>query len=254
MKLLTSAAALAAGLMIAASLASAPARAADAMSISAAVADPSRPAADKALDAERKPEALLKFIHLHAGQKIVDVFPGPYWDRLFSDVVGPTGQVYMFLPTEIVAAEHIKQVPADKSHPWSDHPNVTALVTGINSFAIPESVDVVWIRQNYHDLYDPFMGPANVPAFNKAVFAALKPGGYYVIIDHVAPKGSGLESSNTTHRIEPVVVKKDMAAAGFKFVGESRVLHNPKDPLDKLVFDKSIRGHTDQFVYLFKKP
>ena len=60
----------------------------------------------------------------------------------------------------------------------------TALVSPVNAMAIPEKVDVVWIRQNYHDLYDPFMGPANVPAFNKLVFNALKKGGLYVIIDH----------------------------------------------------------------------
>ena len=223
-------------------------------SIADAVASPSRPAADKALDAGRKPADILKFIHLKAGQKIVDVFPGPYWDRLFSDVVGADGKVYMFLPTEVIKAEGIKNAPADQSHPVPDPPNVTALVSPVNAMAIPEAVDVVWIRQNYHDLYDRFMGPANVPAFNKLVFDALKKGGLYVIIDHSAPAKSGLEDTDTTHRIDAAVVKLDMAAAGFKFVGESNVLRNKADPRDKLVFDKSIRGKTDQFIYVFRKP
>jgi predicted methyltransferase len=131
---------------------------------------------------------------------------------------------------------------------------VTALVAPANSFAVPAAADVVWIRQNYHDLYDKFMGPADVPAFNKAVFKALKPGGVYVIIDHSAPDGSGLSATDTTHRIDAAVVKKDMAAAGFLFVGESDVLRNPADTRDKLVFAKEIRGKTDQFVYLFRKP
>jgi predicted methyltransferase len=98
------------------------------------------------------------------------------------------------------------------------------------------------------------MGPADVPGVNKAVFKALKPGGRYVIIDHSAPDGSGLADVNTTHRIDAAAVKKDMAAAGFKFVGESDVLRNPADARDKLVFDKAIRGKTDQFVYVFRKP
>ncbi len=245
--------ALAAGALLASGYSASAAPAAG-KSIADAIADPSRPAADKALDAARKPAEILKFIHLKAGEKIVDLFPGPYWDRMFSDVVGPDGKVYMFLPTEIIKAEGMKNAPADQAKPFPDHPNVTVLVSPVNAMAIPEPVDVVWIRQNYHDLYDPFMGPANVPAFNKLVFAALKHGGLYVIIDHSAPAKSGLEDTNTTHRIDAAVVKIDMAAAGFKFVGESNVLRNKDDPRDKLVFDKSIRGKTDQFIYVFRKP
>jgi len=93
-----------------------------------------------------------------------------------------------------------------------------------------------------------------VPAFNKAVFRALKPGGRFVVIDHVAPEGSKLAATDTTHRIDPAVVKADMKAAGFRFVGESSALRNPADPHTNLVFDKSIRGHTDQFVLIYRKP
>jgi predicted methyltransferase len=86
------------------------------------------------------------------------------------------------------------------------------------------------------------------------VYATLKPGGVYMIIDHVAPAGSGTSDTNTLHRIDPAVVRKDVEAAGFKFVGESDALRNPADPHTAVVFDPSIRGHTDQFVYLFRKP
>jgi predicted methyltransferase len=98
------------------------------------------------------------------------------------------------------------------------------------------------------------MGPSDVPAFNKAVYAALKPGGLFVIIDHSAPDGSGLADTDTTHRIDAARVKSDMAAAGFVFVKESDALRNPDDPRTKLVFDPSIRGKTDQFVYIFRRP
>ena len=246
------AAGLALGALIGATAGAAPAFAI-APAIVAAVADVGRPAEDTAKDAARKPAELIDFIGLKSGDRIVDVFPGPYWDRLFSKTVGATGKVYMFLPVEIAKAEKIP-MPANGSQPLPNYPNVTALVAPVNAFATPEAVDVVWIRQNYHDLYDPFMGPADVPAFNKAVFTALKPGGLYVIIDHSAPDGSALAATNTTHRIDAAVVKKDMAAAGFSFVRESNLLRNPADPRDKLVFDPSIRGRTDQFIYLFKKP
>jgi predicted methyltransferase len=221
--------------------------------IAAAVADPSRPAADTALDAARKPAETLAFIGLKPGDKVVDVFAGPYFDRLFAKAVGPGGKVYMFLPAEVVK---MKEAPAlaNGSTPFPDHPNVIALTAPINAFAVPEPVDVVWIRQNYHDLHDPFMGPADVPAFNKAVFKALRPGGLYVVVDHSAPDGSGLADTNTTHRIDAAAVKTEVMAAGFRFVGESDILRNPADPRTALVFDKSIRGHTDQFIYKFRKP
>jgi predicted methyltransferase len=89
---------------------------------------------------------------------------------------------------------------------------------------------------------------------NRAVFKALKPGGVYVVIDHVAPAGSGMADTDTLHRIDPAIVKKQVLAAGFVFAGESKLLRNSADPHTILVFDKSIRGHTDQFVYRFRKP
>jgi predicted methyltransferase len=218
----------------------------------AIVADASRPAADKAMDANRKPAELLAFLKLRPGQTVADVWPGDYWDRLFAAAVGPTGKVYATHLADADEAEH-HTTPAAGSKPLADHPNVTVVVTRANTFSLPSKADVIWFRQNYHDLYDKFMGPADVPAFNKAVFRALKPGGRFVIIDHSAPNGSGLASTDTTHRIDAAIVKRDLAAAGFRFVGESNVLRNPADDRTKLVFDPSVRGKTDQFVYVFQR-
>lgn len=221
--------------------------------VAAAIADPARPQADRDLDAARKPAQTLAFIGLKPGDKVVDVFPGLYFDRLFADVVGPSGKVYMFIPAEVVKIKEAPAVP-NGSTPFPDHPNAVSLTAPINAFSIPDSVDVVWIRQNYHDLHDKFMGPADVPAFNKAVFKALKPGGEFIVIDHAAPDGSGLADTDTTHRIDAAQVKKEVTAAGFVFAGESDILRNPADPRTAKVFDPSIRGHTDQFIYKFHKP
>jgi predicted methyltransferase len=219
----------------------------------AIVADASRPAADKALDANRHPVELLALLKLKPGQTVADVWPGDYWDRMFASAVGPTGKVYATHLADADEGEHRATPPAG-SMPLADHPNVTVAVTRANTFALPGKADVIWFRQNYHDLYDKFMGPADVPAFNKAVFQALKPGGRFVIIDHSAPDGSGLAATDTTHRIDAARVKSDLAAAGFRFVGESNVLRNPADDRTKLVFDPSVRGKTDQFVYVFERP
>ncbi|HLZ85403.1 MAG TPA: methyltransferase [Caulobacteraceae bacterium] len=221
--------------------------------VAAAVADPGRPAADTALDGARKPAEILTFVRVKPGMRVVDVWPGAYWDRLFSKAVGPSGHVYLFLPLEAAKAEKTPVLP-NGTAPFPGYSNVTEDAAPTNSFSTREPVDMVWIRQNYHDLYDKFMGPADVPGFDKAVFNALKPGGVFVIIDHSAPDGSGLADTDTTHRIDAARVKADMAATGFQFVGESNALRNPADTRDKLVFDPSIRGKTDQFVYLFRKP
>ena len=68
------------------------------------------------------------------------------------------------------------------------------------------------------------------------------------------PGAPPVETADKLHRIDPAVVRTEMEAAGFAFDGETEVLRNPADPHTALVFDPSIRGKTDQFVYRFRKP
>jgi predicted methyltransferase len=132
--------------------------------------------------------------------------------------------------------------------------NVVLSQPPVNSPALPAGLDAVFIRQNYHDLYDKFMGPADVDAFNKAVYAALKPGGVYVILDHSAVAGAPITVTETLHRIDKARVIADVEKAGFKLAGESDILANPADDRTKMVFVPTIRGKTDQFLLKFRKP
>ena len=140
----------------------------------------------------------------------------------------------------------------------SDDPHYGNIVTAVQPSAIlsaPEKLDLVWTSQNYHDYPDEYMGEDADPALlNKAVFAMLKPGGTYMIIDHRAAKGRGMADTEKLHRIDPAIVREQVEAAGFKFAGESKVLENDGDPLDVAVFDKAVRGRTSQFAYKFVKP
>ena len=248
----TSIIALATGLLLACGSA---AQAAVPPYVAAAVANPSRSEMMRARDAARKPAAVLAFSGIKPGDKVGDLIPGGgYFTGLFSLVVGPSGHVYSIWPAEYAKedAEETKGVVSGATDPrWS---NVTTLIEPAASFAAPESLDLVFTSQNYHDYPDPFMGPTDPGMLNKAVYAALKPGGVFLVVDHVAQAGSGLRDTNTLHRIDPAIVKAQVTAAGFKFVGESKVLHNPADPHTAVVFDKSIRGHTDQFIFKFRKP
>ena len=110
-------------------------------------------------------------------------------------------------------------------------PNVTVVFASpLEGLKFPDKLDLFWIAQNYHDLHDPFMGPVDMAAFNRAVYAALKPGGTYLVLDHVAAAGSPANVTDTLHRIEPSTVRREVEAAGFRFAGESAVLANPADP------------------------
>jgi predicted methyltransferase len=203
-----------------------------------------------ALDPAWKVPDVIAFIGLKKGDKVADIIGGRLTGSL-AEAVGPSGKVYAVETAEIVKGhpqvmERMKALAAKSPNVVpSDEPIATPL---------PSGLDAVFIRQNYHDLYDKFMGPADVPAFNKAVFAALKPGGVYVILDHTAAAGSGISATDTLHRIDPARVKADVLAAGFKFDGSSSILANPSDDHSKGVFDPAVRGHTDQFLYRFKKP
>jgi len=222
--------------------------------IAAAIANSNRPAEDTARDADRKPAAMLEFAGVKPGSIVVDLVPGKgYFTRLFAGAAGDKGHVYSFEPTEFDDVFKSRNIPVP-SGSVPGYPNATYIHASIAKLPIPELADVVWTSQNYHDLHDKFAGPVDLAAFNKAVYAALKPGGVFVVLDHAALPGSGLAATDTLHRIDPAVVKKEVTAAGFKFVAESKVLRNPKDPHTALVFDKSIRGHTDQFIYKFQKP
>lgn len=246
---------LAACLLVAASPVGAADRA-PASAYAVAVADASRPAEDTARDGNRKPAETLAFIGVKPGDKVADYASGTgYFTRLLASVVGPGGHVYASVPSELFTFPNIVKGIAGTQAWAAKHPNVS--VTSASALAAaryPEPLDVFWIGQNYHDLLDPFMGPVDIGAFNKAVFAALKPGGAYVVLDHVAAAGSPADVTDTLHRIEPSVVRRQVEAAGFVFEGESRILANPADPHTAGVFDPSIRGRTDQFIFRFRKP
>jgi predicted methyltransferase len=220
-----------------------------AISIGAAANAFSQPAAPT-LDPAWKASEVVDFIGLKKGDKVAEVVAGRLSASL-AQAVGPSGKVYALETAEVVkvhpdALVHMKALA-------SQSPNVIVSEDPVAS-PLPSGLDAVFIRQNYHDLYNKFMGPADVPAFNKAVFAALKPGGVYVVLDHAAAAGSGIAATGTLHRIDPARVKSDVLAAGFKLDGESSILANAADDHTKNVFDPSVRGHTDQFLFRFRKP
>ncbi|HEV7431955.1 MAG TPA: hypothetical protein VGN77_02860, partial [Steroidobacteraceae bacterium] len=112
--------------------------------------------------------------------------------------------------------------------------------------------DLVWTSNNYHDVHN--VEGLDVMAFNKAVFAALKPGGTYLVIDHAAAANAPPEVTSTLHRIRSETVIHEVLAAGFTLAGKSSALHNTTDSHELKVFDPAVQGKTDQFMLKFQKP
>ena len=220
--------------------------------ITDAINSPDRPAADKALDAGRRPDQIMAFYGIKPGMKIADIFAGGgYMTELYARIVGSTGTVYsqngpfpeQFKKSEDIWNERLKE-PALKgvvkvSKPF-DAPDVLPVP--------PDSLDVVIIHLNYHDMVGFKLNRENV---NAAVFKALKPGGIYGIVDHSAQPGANDTVTTTLHRIDENFLIKDVEKAGFRLSGASSALRHPEDDRTWIVFQH--RGQTDRFMLKFRK-
>ncbi|MSP94311.1 MAG: methyltransferase [Alphaproteobacteria bacterium] len=215
--------------------------------IAAAIADASRPQAQKDVDALRKPAELMTFAGVKRGDKVVELVPGGgYVTRIISKIVGPTGKVYAVnLPT---FNERFKAgLDPIKSDPG--FANLVVLEQRYIDMTFPEPVDVVWTSENYHDFQNQGMFSTDTATMNKAVFAALKPGGVYIVTDYPGAAGTGKTQTQSLHRIDPAVIKQEVTAAGFVLEAESNALANPSD----ILTTRSGQPST-QVLYKFRKP
>ncbi len=215
--------------------------------IKRAVESPSRPAEQRARDADRKPAETLLLAEIAEGERVVELASfGHYWTAMLVEAVGPSGHVYMV------------------DMPWTDrfggeaarafdtaHANATYTQAHYNEMQLPANVDAVIMVQFYHDLTRDNVDTADM---NRKILAALKPGGTYLVIDHNAEAGSAWRDASTLHRIDPATIKSEVTAAGFELVQESPLLANPADDRKQNMRAEGLRGKTDQAVLLFRKP
>jgi predicted methyltransferase len=214
----------------------------------AALGDERRPQADRDRDAVRHPADILAFAGVSPGQRVADVGPGGgYYTRLFAVAVGEAGRVYA------IDRASTPERPRPILAVAPEYPNVVVIQRSTQGWTTPEPLDVVFLSQVYHDYHLP-QANLDVPAINRDMFAALKPGGTLIVIDHAAVDGSDLSVAGALHRIDRATVVREVEAAGFVLEAESQVLRNPADTRAERVFETDIRGHTDQFVLRFRKP
>jgi predicted methyltransferase len=209
---------------------------------SSILADKERPDTEKALDSTRKPKEVLAFYGVKSGDKVADIFAARgYYTAILSQVVGPQGMVYSVVPAS--RPELTERVKNPKLA------NVRLVEGALDKLALPQdgSLDFALIHLNYHDL-----SPEVRIAMNKRILGALKRGGVYGVVDHSAKEGSGNEAVKTLHRIDKLLVIKEVTGSGFKLAREGTMLSRPEDKRD---FDvNKERNLSDRFVLSFQKP
>jgi predicted methyltransferase len=219
--------------------------------IQRAVAASERSAEQKARDADRKPAETLRLAEIAEGERVVELGAfGYYWTPMLAEAVGPTGQVYMVdMPwTDRFGGEGGRAFDAA-------HANATYTQAHYNQMQLPTNVDAVMIVQFYHDLKrENAAESVDTADMNRKIFAALKPGGIYLVIDHNAESGSGWRDAMTLHRIDPAAIKSEVTAAGFELAQESTLLANRADDHKQSIRAEGLRGKTDQAVLVFRKP
>ena len=206
---------------------------------------------DRARDGNRKPYETMRFFGIAPGLKVAELLTaGGYYAELLARAVGPGGHVYA--QNNSYVSQKFAEPELSERLQQPDLGNVTHLVSELEDPKLPEGeLDVVLLILGYHDTY---WMRTDRAAMNAAVFAALKPGGVFGVIDHHSAPGARATQVVNLHRIDEKLVKREILDAGFQLDDESDLLRNADDDHTKTVFDRQVRGKTDQFMLRFRKP
>ncbi len=217
---------------------------ADAARYASVVASPLRTEQDRRMDASRHPAELLAFAQVQPGARALDVAAGGgYTSQVVALAIGPSGTLW---------AQSPRPGPALAKR-LEDHPQANFIVVArpFDDPVPPEAtgLDLVTLVLNYHDIT---YLPVDRARMNQRIFAALKPGGKFVVIDHSGRSGTGTSEGQTLHRIDEEIVKREVTQAGFVLDAEGTFLRNPADPRTGSSNNPPVP--TDKFALRFVKP
>jgi predicted methyltransferase len=209
-----------------------------------AIESPVRTEQDRRMDAARHPAEFLAFAQVRPGMRVLDVSAGAgYTSQLLALAVGGTGTVWA----------QREQAGAALAKRLTDHPQPN-LIAVLRPFEDPvpdeaAKLDLITLVLNYHDIT---YLPVDRDRMNQRLFAALKPGGHFVVIDHAAKPGADITVGKTLHRIDEAIVRAEVRKAGFVLDAESDFLRNPADTREQTSAGAKIP--TDKFALRFVKP
>ena len=220
--------------------------------VAAILASPDRVEADRTNDVRRKAAQLLEFIDARPGMRALDISAGGgYTTEMLARSVGPQGRVWAQIPPAAKDGAGGQRLAVRLATPPMR--NAIMVLRPFDDPVPPEiapgTLDRVTLLFNYHDLGHMGVDRARM---NRAVFAALKPGGTFVVADHSGRAGTGISESNTLHRIEEAFLRAEVQAAGFRVIEEGQFLRNPADPRDQPTARPA--QPNDEFVLKFQKP
>lgn len=223
--------------------------------VATAVSNPQRPAEDVVKDANRQPDQVLSFFNIQPGMTVLDLFSGGgYYTEMLNSIVGENGKViahtneaYIPFSGEIYKMRYLDGRLAQ----------TTTIVTEADDLQLEEnSLDAAMLVLTWHDFM--FADPENgwqaidEKLLLEKLCKAMKPGAVLGLIDHVANSGGETaETAEKLHRIDPQVVRDDFANSCFTLEAEAEFLSNREDDHTLAVFDPSLRGKTDRFVFRF---
>ena len=219
-----------------------------------ALAAESRPEADVARDRNRRPLQTLQFFGLEDNMTVIELMPGGGWyTRVLAPVLSENGKLYVAMGTGRVERtvltepgfENVEVIETDANIHRPEGSRYYVLEPF--DFGVKD-VDMVLTFRNVHNF-----GPEHRAIMNQQVFAALKSGGLYGVVDHTARHMEPANSENR-RRIDPVIVIKELTDIGFEFVDFSDLHYRADDELEYEVGRRSVSGNTDRFTFLFRKP
>ncbi|CAM2069652.1 Class I SAM-dependent methyltransferase [Sulfidibacter corallicola] len=214
-----------------------------------------RSQASKDRDRNRNPVRALEFFRIREDMKVLEFMPGAGW---YTEILGPL----LNEKGELIVATNPNWIPKNLNEllKTENFSNVKVYDNGIGWDRENRCFDTSKMKLDVADLdmvlsIREYHGFSNEGAqvFNKQVFKALKPGGYYAIIDHTR-RHMEAESGENGRRRDPVLIIKHLLDAGFEFVDYSDMFFRPDDELRYEVGRKTVTGNTDRFTFLFRKP
>lgn len=225
--------------------------------VRAVMASDIRNAEDKARDIYRKPDQVLEFFRMEDTMRVIEILPfGGWYTKILGPVLRDNGQLYTTQPDlgsysdaldPTLALDGMDRVIKLDYNGRSKN-SLRDIWIGTGGNWDVEPVDMVLTFQNYHNLnYEDRM------ALNETVLNALKPGGYYGVIDHTRrhlQEGARFNG----RRVDPVLVIKEVQDSGFVFEDYSDLLAMEDDDLTLEVGQPQVSGRTDRFTLLFRKP
>jgi predicted methyltransferase len=222
--------------------------------VEAAMAAEGRPAADAARDANRRPLQTLKFFGLEDDMRVLELVPGGGWyTRILAPVLAENGTLYVAMGTDRVkrdlaplpgfeqleileTSDNMRRPPGERLYAMDDF-----------DFGVRD-LDMVLTFRNVHNF-----GEAGRMQMHRESFEALKSGGVYGIVDHTR-RHMERDNNENRRRVDPVLVIREVQAAGFEFVDYSDLHFRADDELVYEVGRRSVTGNTDRFTFLFRKP